>query len=180
FIGLFLLVLASVNFMNLSTAHSLKRAKEVGVRKTLGSTKMELIRQFLTESGLISFISLVLALIIVTIAMPFFNDLSGKDISIPFLNPFFWLVLLLSVTLLGFISGMYPAFFMSKFSPIKSLKGNSKGITNDLNIRNSLVVFQFAISAFLIVSTLIVFQQLKFIQNKSLGYAKDQVLIIED
>src|SRR5690606_4627532 len=180
FIGLFLLILASVNFMNLSTAHSLKRAKEVGIRKTLGSSKIELIRQFLTESGLISFISLVLALIIATIAIPFFNDLSGKAISIPFLNPFFWLILLLSVTILGIFSGMYPAFFMSRFSPIKVLKGGSKGSANDINIRNSLVVFQFAISAFLIVSTLVVFQQLKFIQNKSLGYAKDHVLIIED
>jgi putative ABC transport system permease protein len=180
FIGLFLLILASVNFMNLSTAQSLKRAKEVGIRKTLGSSKIELIRQFLTESGLISFISLVLALIIATIAMPFFNDLSGKDISMPFLNPFFWLVLLLSVAILGIFSGMYPAFFMSRFSPIKVLKGSRKGSTNDINIRNSLVVFQFAISAFLIVSTLVVFQQLKFIQNKSLGYTKDHVLIIED
>ena len=180
FIGIFLLILASVNFMNLSTAHSLKRAKEVGIRKTLGSSKVELIRQFLTESGLISFISLLVALLIATIAIPFFNHLSGKDISIPFSNPYFWLILLLSVAILSIFSGIYPAFFMSKFKPIKVLKGSAKGSTNDINIRNSLVIFQFAISAFLIVSTLVVFQQLKFIQNKSLGYTKDRVLIIQD
>mgnify|MGYP001821928532 FL=1 len=122
FIGLFLIVLASVNFMNLSTAHSLKRAKEVGVRKTLGSNKRDLIQQFLTESGLITFISLLLALIITLIALPFFNDLSGKSVSLPISNPFFWLILLMATLLLGLFSGSYPAFFMSRFMPVKTLK----------------------------------------------------------
>lgn len=180
FIGLFLILLASVNFMNLSTAHSLKRAKEVGVRKTLGSNKSDLVRQFLTESGLISFISLLLAIVIAVIAIPYFNDLSGKAISIPFTNLFFWLILLSSTVLLGLFSGSYPAFFMSKFMPVKVLKGAGTSSTGGGNIRNSLVVFQFAISVFLIVSTLVVFQQLKFIQSKDLGFAKDQVLIVDD
>ncbi|AOW19883.1 ABC transporter permease [Urechidicola croceus] len=179
-IGLFLILLASVNFMNLSTAHSLKRAKEVGIRKTLGSSKLELIRQFLSESGLITFISLLLAIILAAIALPFFSDLSGRDISIPFSNPFFWLILIFATIILALFSGMYPAFFMSKFAPVEVLKGGGQNSIGGSGIRSSLVVFQFAISVFLIVSTLVVFQQLKFIQNKDLGYSKDRVLIIQD
>ncbi len=180
FIAIFLIILASVNFMNLSTAHSLKRAKEVGIRKTLGSSKMELIRQFLTESGVISFMSLLIALGLAAIAMPYFNDLSDKAISIPFDKPFFWLILFGSGILLGLFSGIYPAFFMSRFIPVKVLKGNGETSAGGGSVRNSLVVFQFAISIFLIISTLVVFQQIKFIQSKDLGYTKDRILIIED
>ncbi len=181
FIGLFLIVLASVNFMNLSTAQSLKRAKEVGVRKTLGSTRLDLIRQFLTESGLIAFISLLAAMFISIMLLPNFNTLSGKDISIPFSNPFFWLVLFLATFLLGLLSGSYPAFFMSRFMPVSVLKGSGQGkVAGGKLIRNSLVVFQFAISVFLIVGTLVVFQQLRYIQSKDLGFTKDQVVLIDD
>jgi len=180
FIALFLIILAAVNFMNLSTAHSLKRAKEVGIRKTLGSNKIELIIQFLTESGLISFISLVFAVLIAILAMPFFNELADKDISIPFANPVFWGVLLFSGLLLGLLSGIYPAFFMSRFIPVKVLKGSEQNGVGGGIVRNVLVVFQFAISIFLIVSTLVVFEQIKFIQNKDLGYQKERVLIIND
>lgn len=180
FIALFLIILASVNFMNLSTAQSLKRAKEVGVRKTLGSNKAELIRQFLTESGLISFISLVVALVLVLVILPFFNELSGKAISVPFASPIFWAVLLLATVILGLFSGSYPAFFMSRFKPVKTLKGSGEGSVGGGSIRNGLVVFQFAISVFLIVSTLVVFQQLHYIQNKELGYSKDQVVLVDD
>ncbi len=180
FIGLFLIILASVNFMNLATAHSLKRAKEVGVRKTLGSNKIDLVRQFLTESGLISFISLLVAFILAIVVLPYFNDLSGKELSIPFTNPFFWLILFSATVLLGLFSGSYPAFFMSRFMPVTVLKGGGQSKVAGGTIRNSLVVFQFAISVFLIISTLVVFQQLKFIQSKDLGFKKDQVLLIED
>jgi putative ABC transport system permease protein len=180
FIAIFLIVLASVNFMNLSTAHSLKRAKEVGVRKTLGSNKIELIRQFLVESGLVSFLSLALALVLALIALPFFNTLADKDISIPFKSPIFWLILLGSVAVLGLFSGSYPAFFMSGFKPVKVLKGGGQSSVGGGKIRNSLVVFQFAISVFLIVSTLVVYQQLTYIQGKDLGFSKDQVLIVND
>lgn len=180
FIGLFLIVLASVNFMNLSTAHSLKRAKEVGIRKTLGSNKSELVRQFLTESGLISSLSLLLAVVIAIVALPFFNELSGKSVHIPFSNPFFWLILLFATLVLGLFAGSYPAFFMSRFVAAKVLQGNGQNSIGGGRVRNSLVVFQFAISVFLIVATLVVFQQLRFIQGKDLGYAKDQVLIIDD
>lgn len=180
FIGLFLLVLASVNFMNLSTAHSLKRGKEVGIRKTLGSTKISLIKQFLFESGLITFISLLFALVIAFLALPFFNALADKSIEIPFFNPVFWIMLLVATAILGLFSGWYPAFFMTRFIPAKVLKGLSSKNMGDANVRNSLVVFQFAISVFLIISTLIVYEQLSFIQSKELGFTKDQVLIIED
>jgi len=180
FIGLFLILLASVNFMNLSTAHSLKRAKEVGIRKTLGSDRMALVRQFLTESGLISFLSMVLAVAVAIIVLPLFNELSGKSIGIPFTNPFFWLLLFSSTIVLSLVSGSYPAFFMSKFVPAKVLKGASSSDVGGGRIRNSLVVFQFAISVFLIVATLVVFQQLNYIQGKDLGYTKNQVLIIDD
>ncbi len=180
FIGLFLIVLASVNFMNLSTAHSLKRAKEVGIRKTLGSNKLELVRQFLTEAGLISFISLLLALVIAIVALPYFNTLSGKSVSIPYTIPLFWLILVVATLVLGLFSGSYPAFFMSRFMPVTVLKGSGQSNVGGGKIRNSLVVFQFAISVFLIVSTLVVFQQLKFIQGKDLGFTKDQVLLIND
>ncbi len=179
FIAVFIIVLACVNFMNLSTAHSLKRAKEVGIRKTLGSNKGELIRQFLIESGLVSFGSLLLALVFAIIALPFFNDLADKNISMPYTNPFFWLILLASGSALGLLSGSYPAFFMSKFIPVKVLKGDT-GSLGGGKVRNALVVFQFAISIFLVVSTLVVYQQLEYIQNKDLGFSKDQVLIVND
>lgn len=180
FIGMFLIVLASVNFMNLSTAHSLKRSKEVGIRKTLGSTKTSLLQQFLIESGLITFISLILAIFIAIVALPFFNDLAGKTISIPFNNLSFWAILLFATLILGLFSGSYPAFFMSRFIPVKVLKGSGEKSIGGGKIRNTLVVFQFAVSIFLIVSTLIVYQQLNFIQSKDLGFNKSQVLIVED
>ena len=180
FIGLFLIVLASVNFMNLSTAHSLKRAKEVGVRKTLGSNKIDLIRQFLTESGLISFISLLLAIVMAVAVLPAFNELAGKSISFPFAKPLFWLLLVLSTVVLALLSGSYPAFFMSRFMPVKTLKGGGQSSVGGGKVRNTLVIFQFAISVFLIVSTLVVFQQLKFIQGKDLGYTKSQVVVVRD
>jgi putative ABC transport system permease protein len=180
FIALFLIVLASVNFMNLSTAQSLKRAKEVGIRKTLGSDKFGLIVQFLTESGLLTFLSLGLALIFALLAMPFFNQLSGKDISIPFLNPIFWLILFVSTIFLGLLSGSYPAFFLSRFVPIKVLKSAGVNSIGSSRIRNSLVVFQFSISVFLMMSTFVVYQQLQYIQNKDLGYNKEQLLVIDD
>ena len=180
FIGLFLIILASVNFMNLSTAHSLKRAKEVGVRKTLGSNKLNLIFQFLTESGLIAFISLIAALLITMITLPFFNGFTGKAITIPFTQPLFWLILLAATIVLGLFSGCYPAFFMSRFTPVKTLKGGASESVGNGRVRNALVIFQFSISVFLIVSTLVVFQQLNYIQSKDLGFTKDQVLLINE
>ena len=180
FIALFLIVLASVNFMNLSTAGSLKRAKEVGIRKTLGSNKGALRVQFLTESGLIALGSITLAIFLAWGVMPFFNQLSDKSLGIPFVQPLFWGCVLLATVLLGLLSGSYPAFFMSKFVPVKVLKGSGGSNVGGAKVRNALVVFQFAISVFLIISTLVVYQQLRFIQSKDLGFSKDQVLLIND
>lgn len=180
FIALFLVLLASVNFMNLSTAYSLKRAKEVGVRKTLGSNKMDLVRQFLTESGLICLLSLLLAVGIAFLVLPVFNGLADKSISIPFTNPVFLLLLIVITLVLGFLSGTYPAFFMSRFIPAKVLKGSGISNIGGSKVRSSLVIFQFAISILLIVATVVVYQQLNFIQNKNLGYTKEQVLVLED
>ncbi len=180
FVALFLVILAVVNFMNLSTAYSLKRAKEVGVRKTLGSNNIDLVRQFLTESGLICFLSLLLAVAIAFMALPLFNDLADKAISIPFTNPLFWIILGGLTLVLGVLSGTYPAFFMSRFIPVKVLKGSGTSDVGGSSIRSSLVVFQFAVSILLIVATVVVYQQLSFIQNKELGYDKEQILVLED
>ncbi|WP_222983676.1 ABC transporter permease [Flagellimonas meishanensis] len=180
FIALFLILLASINFMNLSTAYSLKRSKEVGIRKTLGSNKMTLVRQFLTESGLMTFGSMVIGIALVIVVLPYFNDLANKSIAFPYLNPVFWGILLLSVLILGLFSGSYPAFFMSRFVPIRVLKGTGENTVGGSKLRSTLVVFQFVVSVFLIIGTLVVSQQLQFIQNKDLGYEKDQVLLVNN
>lgn len=178
FIGLFLLVLASVNFMNLSTAHSLTRAKEVGIRKTLGSNRLGIMKQFLTESAVISLLALGLSIGLASLAMPFFNRLTEKEISVPFANPLFWLALLAATVLLGLASGGYPAFFMSRFIPSRVLKrGHESG---GGRVRNALVIFQFAVSVSLIVGTLVVYQQVNYIRHKDLGFGKDQVLVLDD
>jgi len=180
FVAIFLVVLAMVNFMNLSTAYSMKRAKEVGVRKTLGSHRADIIRQFLTESGLICFLSLLLSVGLAFLVLPLFNGLAGKAISIPFQSLWFWSVLIGTTIVLGLLSGAYPAFFMSRFIPVKVLKGSGTSDIGGDTIRNSLVVFQFAVSILLIVATVVVYQQLNFIQNKELGYKKEQILVLED
>jgi len=178
-IGVFLITLASINFMNLSTAHALTRAREVGIRKTLGSNRMGLVKQFLTESSLISFLALVASIGMATIALPLFNQLAEKQISIPFSSPVFWCVLVVATLFLGILSGGYPAFFMSRFNPSRVLKGSHEGVGGG-GIRNALVVFQFAVSIFLIVSTLVVYQQVSYIRHKDLGFRKDQVLVLDD
>lgn len=180
FIALFLIALASINFMNLSTAYSLKRSKEVGIRKTLGSNKPALIRQFLTESGLITFGAMLIGIVLVIVALPYFNAFADKQLEFPYFNPVFWGILLLSVAILGLLSGSYPAFFMSRFAPAKVLKGGSGNTVGGSRIRSILVVVQFTVSVFLIIGSLVVSQQLRFIQNKDLGYSKDQVLLVNN
>ena len=180
FVGVFLIVLACVNFMNLSTAHSLKRAKEVGIRKTLGSNRNKLIGQFLIESGLVAAISVIIALVIVFPSIPLFNELAGKDVSVPLNEPMFWITIFGATLFLGLISGSYPALFLSGFKPINTLKGNSKSHVGGSGIRNFLVIFQFTVSVVLIIGTLVVYQQLIFIQSKDLGYEKEQVLLLDN
>lgn len=179
-VALFLLIIACVNFMNLATARSSNRAREVGVRKALGSDRTSLMSQFLIESTLLSYLSLGLALLLAFLAMPLFNQLAGKEMSIPLFSGTFWFVLLLMGALVGMLAGSYPAFFLSGFKTIKVLKGSSATDGRGGYLRNSLVVFQFMISVMLIIGTIIIYRQLNYIQSKSLGYNKDQVLIINN
>lgn len=180
FIGIFLVVLASVNFMNLSTAYSLNRAKEVGIKKSLGSKKSSLVRQFLTEAGFITLLSMVLAILLAIMVLPYFNQLADKSIAIPFASLTFWLILIGAVIGLTLFSGSYPAFLLSSFNTLTVLRGKGESSIGGGKIRSALVILQFGIAVFLIASTLVVYQQLKYIQTKDLGYDKEQVLILED
>ncbi len=180
-IAIFMLLIACINFMNLSTAGASKRAKEVGVRKVLGSVKQDLITQFLFESVLLSIVALLLSLMLVQLALPIFNDLAEKDLQLDFLkNPLLLLAFLLFGLLVGVLAGSYPAFFLSSFNPVEVLKGKFKLAGKSISLRSGLVVFQFFISIALIIGTTVVYQQIKFIQSKDLGYAKDQLLIIRN
>jgi putative ABC transport system permease protein len=179
-IALFILAIACVNFMNLSTARSANRAKEVGVRKVMGSLRSHLVRQFLTESILLSAFSFLLAIAIAWLVIPSFNDLANKQLALPFANGPFWGFVLLAALLIGILAGTYPSFFLSAFKPANVLKGNlSQGMKSGL-VRSTLVVFQFSISILLIIGTIAVNQQLAFIQNKKIGFNKDQVIVIKD
>ncbi len=179
--ALFILILACINFMNLTTARSSGRAKEVGIRKVLGSERKSLIWQFLTESILISILALIIGLLFVRLTLGWFNDISGKEIIMSaLLTPQFVIFLILFPFIIGALAGVYPAFFMSSFKPITALKGNlSTGHKKDM-LRNFLVVFQFATSIILIVGTVVIYKQLNHIQNSNVGFNKDQVLVINN
>lgn len=184
-IALMIIVLAAINFMNLSSARSVHRAKEVGIRKTLGSQKASLISQFLSESVLFSIISTFLALGIVYLCMPYFNIIAAKELAFSDLLTGINLLQIITLTLVtGLLAGIYPALYLTSFNPIEAFKGKVSSLTNSKfsfnGLRNSLVVFQFAISIMLISCSIIIYQQLNFLQNKSLGFDKDNVLVIEN
>jgi putative ABC transport system permease protein len=180
-IALFMLLIACINFMNLSTAGASKRSREVGIRKVLGSLKLELVRQFLLESILITALALLLSIVFIYLALPVFNDIAGQNLDISFADhPLLAPGLLLFILLTGIIAGSYPAFYLSSFKPAAVLKGKFVSGKGNIGLRSGLVVFQFFISIVLIVSTTVVYQQLSFIQNKKLGYDKDQVMIINN
>jgi putative ABC transport system permease protein len=179
-IAVFILVIACINFINLATARSAERAKEVGIRKTLGSTQPQLAAQFLTESILVSLFSFVTALVVVMLSLPFFNNLSGKSLSLfPFLHWYTFPGLILLAVAIGIIAGLYPAGVLSSFEPIKVLKGKFSTTQQGHLLRDGLVVFQFAISIILIVSTIIVYRQLNYIQTKDLGFSKEAVIHVQ-
>jgi predicted permease len=174
-VALFIIIIACINFMNLATAVSGQRAKEVGLRKTVGALRRQLIAQFISESLLLSFISLLVAMLIVYTMLPLFNQLANKSISF---NPFDVKILfgLLSIVVItGLVSGSYPAFFLSSFNPVKALKG-TKLLSHKSFLRNGLVVFQFSIAVVLIVSTLVIYSQLQYIQNRNIGFNKENLL----
>jgi putative ABC transport system permease protein len=179
-IALFILAIACINFMNLSTARSANRAKEVGVRKVLGSLRSHLVRQFLTESFVLSLFSFMLAIALAYLFLPAFNTLAERTLVIPFTDPVFLTLLLSGAIIVGVLSGLYPSLFLSGFKPVQVLKGKIAPGMKSRVVRSSLVVFQFIISIFLVISTITVQKQLDFIQNKKLGFTKDQVIVIHN
>ena len=180
-IAIFILFIACVNFMNLSTARSANRAKEVGIRKVAGSLRLHLITQFLTESVLLSFFSLLFAIGIAALLVPLFNQLAGKAMSVVTLfSTWLFPVMITLVFLVGLLAGSYPAFYLSAFLPIDVLKGKvAKGFKNNW-LRSGLVVFQFCISIALIIGTVIIYEQLDYIRSRKVGYNRDQVLVIHN
>ena len=180
-VALFMLLIACINFMNLSTAAAAKRAKEVGIRKVLGSNKKQLIKQFLMESAIATIIAVLISFLIVIVSIPFFNALSGKELQPQqLLKPSFLAIFLFGAIIISLLAGGYPAFFLSSFKPISALKGKFSGFGKSKGIRSGLVIFQFVISAGLILAVLVVNQQMLYIQNKNLGYDKDQILVLRD
>jgi putative ABC transport system permease protein len=180
-IALFILLIACVNFINLSTARSANRAKEVGVRKVLGSTRQFLITQFLTESVLVTFISAIIAVVLVRLLLPYFNQTAGTNLTITMLSLSWFVPALLSMVLIiGLLAGAYPAFYLSAFKPIFVLKGKIAAGFKRSFLRGFLVVFQFSISIFLIISTLVIYNQLTYIHNKNLGFNRSQMLSIKN
>ncbi|HVU57900.1 MAG TPA: ABC transporter permease [Puia sp.] len=180
-IALFILLIACINFMNLSTARSAGRAKEVGVRKVLGSTRQSLIRQFLLESMLVCFIALALAVLIAISLLPLFNQLAFKSLSPSLFGRPSLIAALLGLTLLvGFLAGSYPAIFLSKFRPAQVLKGKLAAGFRSGWLRSGLVVFQFSISVILMVGTIVIYRQLKYIHDKNIGFNREQVLVLDN
>ena len=178
-IALFILLIACINYMNLSTARSALRAKEIGIRKVIGARKKELISQFLSESVMLCFAAAIIALLLTWAAIPWLNKVSGQELSFKTLLQAKILVpLILTPFIIGIVSGIYPALFMSSFQPVKTLKGLFKIGGSSISFRKVLVVTQFAISIILIITTFIVFQQLHFIQTQSLGFDKDRILTL--
>jgi putative ABC transport system permease protein len=177
-IGVFVLLLACINFMNLSTARSEKRAKEVGIRKTVGSLRPQLVKQFLTESIVVAFLSLIIALGLVLLLIPFFNSLSDKAIHLPGANIYFWIFILLFTLFTGIVSGSYPAFYLSGFEPIKVLKGTFRVGRYASLPRKVLVVVQFSISIALIIGTIIVYRQIQFAKDRPVGYDRQGLITI--
>ncbi len=179
-IAVFILALACINFINLSTARSVERAKEVGIRKTFGSEKKALIYQFLLESIVVCLVSIIVAIVLIFLLLPLFNQVSGKQLTATyFLTPDKIGLLFLFSVIVGLIAGLYPAFILSSFKPILVLKGRFRSNRFGLALRNGLVVFQFAISVVLIISTIMVNRQMNYMLSEKLGFRKDQIITIE-
>ncbi|PWL39953.1 ABC transporter permease [Flagellimonas aquimarina] len=177
-VAFIILIVACINYMNLATARSSRRAKEVGLRKVIGAGRRQLILQFLGESLIISFLSLVLAIGLVYLFLPAFNHLSQKELVFSLTDPLLWSTLLFIALITGLISGSYPALFLSGFKPIKVLKGRLKLSKYNLLFRNGLVVSQFVVSVLLLIGTTVIYKQLTFIKNKNLGYDKSNLVYV--
>jgi putative ABC transport system permease protein len=178
-IGIFVLLLACINFMNLSTARSEKRAKEVGIRKAIGSLRGQLIKQFFCESLLIALVAFAFSLLLVVLMLPFFNELAGKNLAVLWASPLFWLMSIGFTLFTGITAGLYPALYLSSFQPVKVLKGTFKTGQFAALPRKVLVVLQFAVSAVLIIGTIVVFKQVQFAKNRPVGYTRGGLVDIE-
>lgn len=178
--AIFILMIACVNFMNLSTARSTLRAKEIGIRKVLGSMRSTLVSQFLSESLVMASLAFLLGLMLAQISLPYYNDLANKQLVLPFASGGFWFLSIASIILIGLMAGIYPALFLSGFKPIRALSGKFFEKHGSVNLRSGLVVFQFLIALMLIAATLVIQEQMDFIQDKKMGFDREQVLVIND
>ncbi|MCF0061024.1 ABC transporter permease [Dyadobacter chenwenxiniae] len=179
-IGFFVLLLACINFMNLSTARSEKRAKEVGIRKAIGSLRLQLIGQFFSESFLVVLLSFAIAMILLNLSLPWFNDLSAKEMIVHTTNSYFWLVSIAFILITGFLAGSYPALYLTSFQPVKVLKGSIMHVGRFASLpRKVLVVMQFTVSIALVICTIIIYSQVNFAKNRPVGYSRDGLLMIE-
>ncbi len=177
-VAFIILIVACINYMNLATARSARRAKEVGMRKVIGAGRHQLIFQFLGESLIVSFISLLLAIGLVYLLLPAFNDLAQKQLVFQLGDPIVWIALLAIALITGFIAGSYPALFLSKFRPVRVLKGKLRLSKYNLAFRNGLVVLQFVISVLLLIGTMVIYKQLNYIKDKNLGFDKSNLIYI--
>jgi putative ABC transport system permease protein len=178
-IAAFILIIACINFINLSTAKSANRAKEVGLRKVVGSYRSSLINQFLTESLIYSLISFILGIFIAWLILPYFNILASKSLVVPWAEWWFVPIVLISALIVGILAGIYPAFYLSGFRPVQVLKGSISSGSKSPLLRNSLVVFQFTASIILIISTIVIYSETHFILNRKVGFDKDQVMVLQ-
>lgn len=176
-IGLFVLLLACINFMNLSTARSEKRAKEVGVRKAIGSARWQLVTQFFGESFIVVILAYLIALGLVFVSLPYFNQVADKKMSILWHHPAFWILGIIFIVFTGLVAGSYPALYLSSFQPVKVLKGTFKVGRNAALPRKVLVVLQFVVSVVLIIGTIVVYRQIEYARNRPLGYDKSALII---
>lgn len=175
-IGIFVLILACINFMNLSTARSEKRAREVGIRKAIGSMRWQITRQFFVESYIVVILAFIVALMLVALLLPFFNDVAAKKMGVPWSNGVFWLICLLFIFITGLLAGSYPALYLSSFQPLKVLKGTFKVGKNAAIPRRVLVVLQFTVSVMLITGTIIVYQQIQYAKDRPIGYNRNGLI----
>ncbi|HZX73164.1 MAG TPA: ABC transporter permease [Cyclobacteriaceae bacterium] len=177
-VGIFVLILACINFVNLSTARAEKRAREVGIRKTMGSFRIQLIQQFLSESFLVVILSFIISVGLVALSIPWFNGLADKKLSIPFSSPFFWMINLVFIIVTAFLAGAYPSFYLSSFQPVKVLKGPILLGKFSTLPRKTLVVVQFTVSIILVIGTMVVYKQIQFAQNRPIGYNSSGLITI--
>jgi putative ABC transport system permease protein len=177
-VAIFILLIACINFMNLATARSAKRAKEVGVRKVMGAVRQVLIWQFTGEAMLLTFISSIIAFLLLILLLPAFNSITGKQLYLPVTQPIFWIGLVCMLVMTGLVAGSYPALYLSSLNPIRVLKGTLKFGSTAVIFRKALVIFQFSISIILIIGMIVIYRQVDYIQSKNLGYDRDNLVYI--